>query len=177
MARNEPQINLRIPEELKEALDKAAALNKRSLTAEVVARLQSTLTGVDTWAQAFPSAAEAAFGRNPNRVQEETMETLQRMELSATIDRVRSMEAQLVQLEAQCQQAAHDRDRYESWMEQAANHGPEEDVAKWRGHLERTVPMLMRLDAQVVKLQRAIKEERIVLKRLEARGNRAATLK
>jgi uncharacterized protein (DUF1778 family) len=42
MARSEPQINLRIPAELKDLLDRAAAENKRSLTAEVVGRLEGS---------------------------------------------------------------------------------------------------------------------------------------
>ena len=42
MARNEPQVNLRIPEALKSGLDAAAIKNKRSLTAEIVARLQAS---------------------------------------------------------------------------------------------------------------------------------------
>ena len=49
MARTDPTIYMRLPEELKDALDKAAAENKRSLTAEVVARLEQTFstTGSD----------------------------------------------------------------------------------------------------------------------------------
>jgi hypothetical protein len=42
MARDEPQINLRIPAALKERLDKASEGNKRSLTAEVVSRLEES---------------------------------------------------------------------------------------------------------------------------------------
>lgn len=42
MARNDPTIYMRIPQELKEKLDAASAENRRSLTSEVVARLQST---------------------------------------------------------------------------------------------------------------------------------------
>ncbi len=42
MARSDPQINFRIPQELKDALDSASAENRRSLTAEVVARLQAS---------------------------------------------------------------------------------------------------------------------------------------
>lgn len=42
MSRLEPQINLRVPAELKDKLDKAAKANRRSLTAEVVARLKQT---------------------------------------------------------------------------------------------------------------------------------------
>lgn len=43
MARTDPTIYMRIPPELKDALDAAAAANKRSLTAEVVARLEESL--------------------------------------------------------------------------------------------------------------------------------------
>lgn len=42
MARDDPQINLRIPGALKDRLDDASAQNKRSLTAEVVARLEES---------------------------------------------------------------------------------------------------------------------------------------
>lgn len=42
MARNDPTIYMRIPQTLKDALDAAALENKRSLTAEVVARLEQT---------------------------------------------------------------------------------------------------------------------------------------
>lgn len=42
MARDEPQINLRVPAALKERLEEASAQNKRSLTAEIVARLEES---------------------------------------------------------------------------------------------------------------------------------------
>ncbi len=42
MARNEPQMNLRLPADLKDQIEDAAANNKRTLTAEVVARLQDS---------------------------------------------------------------------------------------------------------------------------------------
>lgn len=42
MARNDPTIYMRIPQELKDALDKSSEENRRSLTAEVVARLQAS---------------------------------------------------------------------------------------------------------------------------------------
>jgi uncharacterized protein (DUF1778 family) len=44
MARDDPQINLRIPTDLKDRLDHASDKNKRSLTAEVVARLEESFT-------------------------------------------------------------------------------------------------------------------------------------
>lgn len=40
MARSDVQINIRIPEELKARLDASAGENRRSLTAEIVARLE-----------------------------------------------------------------------------------------------------------------------------------------
>ncbi len=42
MARNDPTIYMRIPQELKDALDRASDENRRSLTAEVVARLKAS---------------------------------------------------------------------------------------------------------------------------------------
>lgn len=48
MARSDPQINFRIPQELKDALDVASAENRRSLTAEVVARLQASFENNST---------------------------------------------------------------------------------------------------------------------------------
>lgn len=48
MARNDPTIYMRIPQELKDALDKASEENRRSLTAEVVARLQASFSETAT---------------------------------------------------------------------------------------------------------------------------------
>jgi hypothetical protein len=42
MARNDPQLNLRLPAELKQQLEVAAKVNNRTVTAETVARLQRT---------------------------------------------------------------------------------------------------------------------------------------
>ena len=42
MARNDPQINLRIPQELKERVEAAAVNNKRSMNAEIAARLEES---------------------------------------------------------------------------------------------------------------------------------------
>jgi len=44
MARTDPQLNFRIPTELKERLEAAAAENKRSLTGELIARLEQSFT-------------------------------------------------------------------------------------------------------------------------------------
>jgi|GEM_PF-1183348 len=42
MSRSDPQVNFRIPAELKARLEAAAAINKRSITAELVDRLEET---------------------------------------------------------------------------------------------------------------------------------------
>lgn len=57
MARSDPQLNFRIPAELRELLDAAARDNNRSLTGELIARLQSTFDGIAS----FPFAIEQAI--------------------------------------------------------------------------------------------------------------------
>ncbi|TBU86777.1 Arc family DNA-binding protein [Phytopseudomonas dryadis] len=42
MSRSDPQVNFRMPAELKAKLEEAAARNKRSTTAEIVARLEAS---------------------------------------------------------------------------------------------------------------------------------------
>ncbi|MFM0031177.1 Arc family DNA-binding protein [Paraburkholderia madseniana] len=42
MARDEPQINLRMPADLKARLEQAASENRRSTTAEIMARLEES---------------------------------------------------------------------------------------------------------------------------------------
>ena len=46
MARHDPQVNFRIPAELKERLELAAKENNRSLTAELINRLDESLNTV-----------------------------------------------------------------------------------------------------------------------------------
>lgn len=48
MARSDPTVYMKIPPDLKAALDAASEENRRSLTAEVVARLQATFDGVQS---------------------------------------------------------------------------------------------------------------------------------
>lgn len=110
MARDQPQVNLRIPAPLKDALDAAAAKNGRSLTAEIVQRLESSFNesgaGVaatrvkyEALDQAFNILATKirqldliAEGDDPNVLQipllqmataaEESSDALQKLELS-----------------------------------------------------------------------------------------------
>lgn len=48
MARSDPQLNFRIPIELREKLESAAKENNRSLTGELVARLEQSFETRDT---------------------------------------------------------------------------------------------------------------------------------
>lgn len=45
MARSDPQLNFRIPADLKEQLELAAKENNRSLTAELINRLDESING------------------------------------------------------------------------------------------------------------------------------------
>lgn len=42
MSRTDPQVNFRMPQELRDQLEAASKANKRTLTAEIVARLQDS---------------------------------------------------------------------------------------------------------------------------------------
>lgn len=44
MARTDPQLNIRIPADLKQRLEAAAKESGRSVTSEIITRLESTLT-------------------------------------------------------------------------------------------------------------------------------------
>lgn len=88
MARNDPQINLRLPQALKDALDAASIENKRSLTAEVVARLESTFAVPN-----FPVAPVATMAEN----------------LSQTVLELQSLQ-QLGTLNYELQRATHNLD-------------------------------------------------------------------
>lgn len=48
MARNDPQMNLRVPMELKEKIEKAALDNGRTITAEAVFRLEESFKKTDS---------------------------------------------------------------------------------------------------------------------------------
>ncbi|AOA58225.1 Arc family DNA-binding protein [Acinetobacter larvae] len=48
MARNDPQMNLRVPMELKEKIEKAALENGRTITAEAVYRLEESFKNTDS---------------------------------------------------------------------------------------------------------------------------------
>lgn len=79
MARTDPTIYMRIPQELKDALDKASEENRRSLTAEVVARLQATfdetiVTTVE--ARARIGAEEKRFEFNADEIADKVVERL-----------------------------------------------------------------------------------------------------
>lgn len=63
MARGDPTIYLRIPDELKARLDKASEVNRRSLTAEVSARLQESFEPRFVLSDAAVMAVEDAMQR------------------------------------------------------------------------------------------------------------------
>lgn len=77
---------MRIPAELKEKLDAAAEENRRSMTAEVVARLQATFdeTVVTTVeARVKPGAEEKRFEFNADEIADRVVERLESRERKA----------------------------------------------------------------------------------------------
>lgn len=75
MARIDPQVNLRIPYALKVDLEKQSKLNGRSLTAEIVARLQESFVHPSGPGEKDNKAVEALSAKideafNPERMQE-----------------------------------------------------------------------------------------------------------
>jgi len=80
MARNEPQISLRIPPQLKQLLDDSAWSNRRSLTAEVVDRLARSFE-LDQSGQVVKDGA-GAYARPPgdrDKVRRLLIEALEEM--------------------------------------------------------------------------------------------------
>ncbi len=59
MARNDPQMNLRVPMELKEKIEKAALDNGRTITAEAVYRLEQSFENPATDPNDFQSLVKA----------------------------------------------------------------------------------------------------------------------
>ncbi|MDW9588689.1 Arc family DNA-binding protein [Sinorhizobium meliloti] len=47
MARQDPHFRLRLPEDLKSRIEDAAARNRRTMTSEIIARLESTFSRED----------------------------------------------------------------------------------------------------------------------------------
>lgn len=63
MSRSDPQVNFRMPAELKAKLEEAAARNKRSTTAEIVARLEASVDAEVTPASSPRGVANTSFAR------------------------------------------------------------------------------------------------------------------
>lgn len=63
MARNDPQMNLRVPMELKEKIEKAALDNGRTITAEAVYRLEQSFEVQSPDSKAFEDASVRILGR------------------------------------------------------------------------------------------------------------------
>ncbi|WP_399696550.1 Arc family DNA-binding protein [Xenophilus sp.] len=164
MARTDPQINLRIPADLKDALDAEAAKNKRSLTAEVVARLEASLgPATAAWAKAFPYAAAAATG--DDRVIQAAAEKLAHAnEIARVRQAVLDLKTQLVSLDSQAMQAHHELRRLHKEIDdfdRKKDVAATTDLLKQRVELERH---LRAIDSQHKQVRLALRDA----ERLEA---------
>ena len=91
-----------MPAELKDTLEAAAVENKRSLTSEIVARLQASFQDPSTvaWTRAFPHAAAAAAG--VQAFEEARSATITKQIQGAQMrDRVSALRATLMGLDTQ----------------------------------------------------------------------------
>lgn len=95
MARNEPQVNLRMPADLKEELEKAALENGRSLTAEIVLRLRDSIPPQGNLRQKLEAIADGTYVPTKRRLDIFDAEGFDPQELKKTI---REMGAQLASL-------------------------------------------------------------------------------
>lgn len=59
MARTDPQVNFRMPQALRDELERASRLNNRTLSAEIVARLQQSFEPTTRLHQSFVSLADS----------------------------------------------------------------------------------------------------------------------
>lgn len=59
MARDDPHFRLRIPEALKSRIEKSASDNNRSMTAEIVSRLEQSFEVTDEWSNALENINDA----------------------------------------------------------------------------------------------------------------------
>ena len=68
MSRNDPQMKIRLPLELKESIEAASTANSRTMNSEIVARLQASFhippagaDGTDDWMEAIYAAVDKRF--------------------------------------------------------------------------------------------------------------------
>ncbi len=169
MARSDPQINLRIPADLKAALDRAATENKRSLTAEVVARLQESMEAVPSWARTFPHAAAAAANKDamPNAVAD-AMLSLQRLERAQIEDRVQTLEAQTLSMEGQAMQVQREMIAIDMQLDANEHAGAVELNRALLKRRKLLNDLLVRIEKQVVELRRAMKLAKAELLRAQS---------
>lgn len=66
MARNDPQVNLRLPADLKDQIEAASIENRRTITAEVVARLQDSFLSAPS-PIAWPDLVELLYAEAKKR--------------------------------------------------------------------------------------------------------------
>lgn len=86
MSRSHPQVNFRIPPELKEKLEAAAMENKRSVTAELVARLEDTFLieeAIQTIAPGMPLSEAGQLIVDLNEEREAAATELQELAMAA----------------------------------------------------------------------------------------------
>ncbi|WP_412032828.1 Arc family DNA-binding protein [Nitratireductor aquimarinus] len=121
MAREDPHFRLRIPEDLKEKIAEIAAVNERSMTAEIIERLRDSL---ERWPQV----------RLPNDLMQKAVQTLPVGTLNPLEDEIQNFAV------TRTVKAIRDHEFSQSNLlslfEEAIRHAPKEQQARLRHQFE-----------------------------------------
>ena len=82
MSREDPQLKLRLPPDLKSRVEDAAKANNRSMNAEIVSRLQGTFT--ETAVLPIPKEAVLAHLKQITKILERSMPDIEPVQLPAS---------------------------------------------------------------------------------------------
>lgn len=155
MARTDPQLNFRIPAELRERLEAAAKENNRSLTGELIARLESSFGDGNQGLAVFRVQAHGNGGvpadvRDPEIEMRRTANLMARANLEALRTQVMTLESQALDLEYKAMQ-----------LKLQAQELKRTDAPDWDAplvHANALVAKMKAIDVKVATLRQYIRE-------------------
>ncbi|HCI5922685.1 TPA: Arc family DNA-binding protein [Klebsiella pneumoniae] len=86
MTKRDPQINVRLPQELKDKLHQLAEKNKRSVNTEVIAAIELAIHMNDRVTQGSDGEIEARLSKEESKILEKQIETLK--QIKATEEKI-----------------------------------------------------------------------------------------
>jgi hypothetical protein len=88
MAREDPQINIRLPNNLKDRIQEAATMSNRSMNSEIVERLERSFSGEKLRPQMVISLEALPYGAKPQQVSLATFLNSFRMAIKGSIEQL-----------------------------------------------------------------------------------------